>query len=75
MQFDQNIHVMLERFDTLEMPTESSEEDAESSCIASFISEINSYDRDEINGKMYQRVEFSTRAVGKLLLAFDRFVV
>lgn len=46
----------------------------ESSAVTSFLTLLSQWDRPEIEEKLCQRVEFSKRAIGKLLQAYDRLM-
>lgn len=44
---------------------------AESESTISFLNQLATWDKEEMNAKLQQRVGFSKRAIGKLLQAFD----
>ena len=44
---------------------------AESEGTTSFLTQLATWDKEEMNEKLQQRVGFSKRAIGKLLQAFD----
>lgn len=44
---------------------------AESESTTSFLTQLATWDKEEMNEKLQQRVGFSKRAIGKLLQAFD----
>lgn len=46
----------------------------ESSELTSFLTLLSTWDKQELEEKLGQRVEFSKRAIGKLLQAFDRML-
>ena len=43
----------------------------ESEETTSFLAQLSTWDKEEMNEKLQQRVNFSKRAIGKLLQAFD----
>ena len=45
-----------------------------SEAVTSFLLLLSSWDKPEIEEKLRQRVEFSKRAIGKLLQAYDRLL-
>lgn len=71
-QLDEDIRVLLQRFDAetadeIETKNESDETKA-------FLTLLSTWDKQELEQKLGQRVEFSKRAIGKLLQAFDRLL-
>jgi len=46
----------------------------ESAAVTSFLTLLSQSDKQEIEDKLHQRVEFSERAIGKLLQAHDRLL-
>lgn len=46
----------------------------ESAAVTSFLTLLSQWDKQEIELKLSQRVEFSERAIGKLLKAYDRLL-
>ena len=46
----------------------------ESPAVTTFLTLLSQWDKPEIEEKMRQRVEFSKRAIGKLLQAYDRIL-
>ena len=46
----------------------------ESHAVTSFLTLLSQWDKPEIEEKLRQRVEFSKRAIGKLLQAYDRLL-
>ncbi len=46
----------------------------ESPAVTSFLMLLSQWDNEEIEDKLHQRVEFSKRAIGKLLQAYDRLL-
>ena len=71
-QLDEDLRIMLERFDS--ETTDEDEHKNQSDATTSFLAQISTWDEDEMEERLRQRVEFSTRAVGKLLQAFDRII-
>ncbi|KAL5017336.1 hypothetical protein ScPMuIL_006925 [Solemya velum] len=71
-QLDEDVRVLLQRFDA-----ETADEDEsknESRETTSFLTMLSTWDKQEMEEKLGQRVEFSKRAIGKLLQAFDRLL-
>nr|XP_034336495.1 E3 ubiquitin-protein ligase Bre1 isoform X1 [Crassostrea gigas]XP_034336496.1 E3 ubiquitin-protein ligase Bre1 isoform X1 [Crassostrea gigas] len=71
-QLDDDIRLLLQRFDAetadeIETKNESDETKA-------FLTLLSTWDKQELEQKLGQRVEFSKRAIGKLLQAFDRLL-
>lgn len=71
-QLDEDLRIMLSRFDS--ETTDEDEHKNQSDATTSFLAQVSSWDNVEIEERLRQRVGFSTRAVGKLLLAFDRII-
>ena len=44
------------------------------SALTSFLTLLSQWDKQEIEERLHQRVEFSKRAIGKLLSAYDRLL-
>ncbi|XP_029648554.1 E3 ubiquitin-protein ligase Bre1 [Octopus sinensis] len=70
-QLDEDVRVLLQRFDA-ETADDSEGETPETT---SFLTLLSTWDKDELGQKLGQRVEFSKRAIGRLLQAFDRLVL
>lgn len=71
-QLDEDVRVLLQRFDA-----ETADEDEtknESDETKAFLTLLSTWDKQELEQKLGQRVEFSKRAIGKLLQAFDRLL-
>ncbi|CAH1802344.1 unnamed protein product [Owenia fusiformis] len=68
-QFDEDVRVLLERFDT---ETITEEDEGPSESITSFLNQLSSWDKSEIDLRLHQRVDFSMRAMGKILQCYDR---
>ena len=71
-QLDEDLRIMLERFDA--ETADEVEHKNQSDATTSFLAQVSSWDNAEMEERLRQRVEFSTRAVGKLLQAFDRII-
>ncbi|XP_014678359.1 PREDICTED: E3 ubiquitin-protein ligase Bre1-like [Priapulus caudatus] len=69
-QLDEDMRVVLQRFDW-EVADESEDKD-ESEELTSFLESLSTWDRNELDQKLTQRVQFSERAVGKVMQCFDR---
>ncbi|CAE1155250.1 BRE1 [Acanthosepion pharaonis] len=69
-QLDEDVRVLLQRFDA-ETADDSESESPETTA---FLTLLSTWDKQEIEQKLGQRVEFSKRAIGKLLQAFDRLL-
>lgn len=70
-QLNEDLRVLLQRFDA-EGGWEEEEEAEEAT--TSFLNMLLHWDREELDEKLAQRVQVSTRALAKLLQAFDRLV-
>lgn len=46
-------------------------DDKQSEVTTSFLTQLSTWDKEELNERLQQRVGFSKRAIGKLLKAFD----
>ena len=46
----------------------------EGEAVTAFVALLSTWDKEEIDQKLSQRVEFSKRAIGKLLQAYDRLL-
>ncbi|XP_074640855.1 E3 ubiquitin-protein ligase Bre1-like [Tubulanus polymorphus] len=75
-QLDEDIRILLHRFDA-----ETVGDDTNGTTIlnvtqatTSFLAQLSSWDKQEIEDKLHQRVEFSKRSVGKLIQAYDRLL-
>lgn len=71
-QLDEDVRVLVQRFDA-----ETADEDEnknQSTETTSFLTLLSTWDRQELEQRLGQRVEFSKRAIGKLLQAFDRLL-
>ncbi|XP_052799034.1 E3 ubiquitin-protein ligase BRE1B-like [Mya arenaria] len=71
-KLDEDVRVLVQRFDA-----ETADEDEnknQSTETTSFLALLSTWDRQELEQRLGQRVEFSKRAIGKLLQAFDRLL-
>uniref|UniRef100_A0A1I8G6L6 E3 ubiquitin protein ligase n=1 Tax=Macrostomum lignano TaxID=282301 RepID=A0A1I8G6L6_9PLAT len=68
-QLDEDVRLLLTRF---EGESAALDEDRKSGAAESFLKQLGTWDNDELNGRLRQRVEFSTRAIARLVGAFDR---
>ncbi|KAK6192014.1 hypothetical protein SNE40_003570 [Patella caerulea] len=71
-QLDEDVRVLLQRLDA-----ETADEDEtknESSETSSFLTLLSTWDKQELEDKLSQRVEFSKRAISKLLQAVDHLL-
>ncbi|XP_022339977.2 E3 ubiquitin-protein ligase Bre1-like [Crassostrea virginica] len=71
-QLDEDIRVLLQRFDA--ETADETETKNESDETKAFLTLLSTWDKQELEQKLGQRVEFSKRAIGKLLQAFDRLL-
>ncbi|KAH6932261.1 hypothetical protein HPB50_004134 [Hyalomma asiaticum] len=71
-QLNEDLRILLQRFDS--EAWDESEQRNEAEATTSFLGMLLHWDREELDEKLAQRVQVSTRAVAKLLQAFDRLV-
>jgi len=71
-QLDEDVRVLLQRFDA--EGADESEKKNESGALTSFLLLLSQWEQVEIEERLHQRVEFSKRAIGKLLQAYDRLL-
>ena len=71
-QLDEDVRVLLQRFDA--EGADESEKKNESVAVTSFLTLLSQWNQNEIEDELGQRVEFSKRAIGKLVTAFDRLM-
>lgn len=71
-QFNEDLRILLQRFDA--ETSDESEKKNENEATTSFLALLSQWDREELEEKLAQRVQVSTRAVGKMFQAFDRIV-
>ncbi|XP_068200928.1 E3 ubiquitin-protein ligase Bre1 [Palaemon carinicauda] len=69
-QFNEDIRLMLQRFDA--ETSDESETKNESEATTSFLTQLSTWDREELDEKLVNRVQVSKRAVAKIVQAFDR---
>ncbi|XP_050714768.1 E3 ubiquitin-protein ligase Bre1-like isoform X3 [Eriocheir sinensis] len=69
-QFNEDIRLMLQRFDA--ETADESETKNESEATTSFLTQLSTWDREELDEKLVNRVQVSKRAVAKIVQAFDR---
>ncbi|XP_074106398.1 E3 ubiquitin-protein ligase Bre1 isoform X2 [Cotesia typhae] len=69
-QLNEDIRVLLQRFDA--ETADESENKNESEATTSFLMQLSSWDKEELNDKLAHRVQVSKRAVSKVVQAFDR---
>jgi E3 ubiquitin-protein ligase BRE1 len=71
-QLNEDLRVLLLRFDAeTSDETENKNENEETT---SFLRQLSNWDKEEMDENLKQRVQVSTRAVAKVLQAFDRIV-
>ncbi|KAK9890641.1 hypothetical protein WA026_012001 [Henosepilachna vigintioctopunctata] len=71
-QLNEDIRVLLQRFDA--ETADESENKNESEATTSFLMQLSTWDKDELNDKLANRVQVSRRAVAKVIQAFDRLM-
>uniref|UniRef100_A0A914UKW1 E3 ubiquitin protein ligase n=3 Tax=Plectus sambesii TaxID=2011161 RepID=A0A914UKW1_9BILA len=71
-RLDEDVRILLQRFDA-ETAVEG-EAGNEYDATKSFLAQLSHWDNEEIDEKQTQRVEFSRRAISKLVQAFDRIM-
>lgn len=69
-QLNEDIRVLLQRFDA--ETADESENKNESEATTSFLMQLSSWDKEELDAKLAHRVQVSKRAVSKVVQAFDR---
>lgn len=69
-QFNEDIRLMLQRYDA--ETADESETKNESEATTSFLTQLSTWDREELDEKLVNRVQVSKRAVAKIVQAFDR---
>ncbi|XP_045610581.1 E3 ubiquitin-protein ligase Bre1 [Procambarus clarkii] len=69
-QFNEDIRLMLQRFDA--ETADEAETRNESEATTSFLTQLSTWDREELDEKLVNRVQVSKRAVAKIVQAFDR---
>jgi len=71
-QLNEDLRVLLLRFDA--ETSDETENRNESEETTSFLRQLSNWDKEEMDETLQQRVQVSTRAVAKVLQAFDRIV-
>lgn len=71
-QFNEDIRVLLQRFDA--ETADELENKNESEVTTSFIMQLSTWDKEELDEKLANRVLVSKRAVAKLIQVFDRLM-
>lgn len=71
-QLNEDLRILLQRFDA--ETSDEAEGRNEAEATTSFLGLLLHWDREELEEKLAQRVQVSTRAVAKVLQAFDRLV-
>lgn len=71
-QFNEDLRIQLLKFDA--ETSDEQEKKNESESTKSFLFQLSNWDNEELEDTLKQRVEGSTRAVGKIVKAFDRIV-
>ena len=77
-QLDEDLRLMLERFDSACAAAAAASEDAakesgaSGKAVRNFLSKLNDWDKAEIDDKLKERVKFTTQTVSKLVTNYDR---
>ncbi|KAJ8964513.1 hypothetical protein NQ314_004808 [Rhamnusium bicolor] len=71
-QLNEDIRILLQRFDA--ETADESENKNENEATTSFLMQLSTWDKDELNDKLANRVQVSRRAVAKVIQAFDRLM-
>ncbi|KAG8282565.1 E3 ubiquitin-protein ligase BRE1A [Homalodisca vitripennis] len=71
-QLNEDIRVLLQRFDA--ETADESENKNESEATTSFLMQLSTWDKEELDEKLANRVQVSKRAVAKVIQAFDRLM-
>lgn len=71
-QLNEDIRVLLQRFDA--ETADESENRNESEATTSFLMQLSTWDKEELDEKLANRVQVSKRAVAKVIQAFDRLM-
>ncbi|ERL95098.1 hypothetical protein D910_12368 [Dendroctonus ponderosae] len=71
-QLNEDIRIVLQRFDA--ETADESENKNENEATTSFLMQLSTWDKDELNDKLANRVQVSRRAVAKVIQAFDRLM-
>lgn len=71
-QFNEDIRILLQRFDA--ETTDEQEGKNESEVTTSFLVQLSTWDKKELDENLANRVQISKRAVGKIVQVFDRLM-
>lgn len=71
-QLNEDIRVLLQRFDA--ETADESENKNENEATTSFLTQLSTWDKEELDDKLANRVQVSKRAVAKVIQAFDRLM-
>ncbi|KAK9512946.1 hypothetical protein O3M35_001249 [Rhynocoris fuscipes] len=71
-QLNEDIRVLLQRFDA--ETADESENKNEGEATTSFLLQLSTWDKEELDEKLANRVQVSKRAVAKVIQAFDRLM-
>lgn len=71
-QLNEDVRILLQRFDS-EISDET-EQSTEEETTTAFLTQLSSWDPEEMSEQLQQRVDASTRAIMKVVQAFDRIV-
>lgn len=71
-QFNEDIRILLQRFDA--ETTDETESKNESEVTTSFLAQLSTWDKKELDENLANRVQISKRAVGKIIQVFDRLM-
>lgn len=71
-QLNEDIRVLLQRFDA--ETADESENKNENEATTSFLMQLSTWDKEELDEKLANRVQVSKRAVAKVIQAFDRLM-
>ncbi|KAL7034072.1 hypothetical protein ACKWTF_007843 [Chironomus riparius] len=71
-QFNEDIRILLQRFDA--ETADEQESKNESEVTTSFLAQLSTWDKEELDENLANRVQISKRAVGKIIQVFDRLM-
>lgn len=71
-QLNEDIRILLQRFDA--ETADESENKNENEATTSFLMQLSTWDKEELDDKLANRVQVSKRAVAKVIQAFDRLM-
>jgi E3 ubiquitin-protein ligase BRE1 len=71
-QFNEDIRILLQRFDA--ETADEQESKNESEVTTSFLAQLSTWDKNELDENLANRVQISKRAVGKIIQVFDRLM-